>query len=474
MIEQMLNREFVLAVCAGLRVHTDAAVQKRKQGGGRQRGPLGGIEDEELAAFADALAEAGAGPSVPAPATHPPKDDVAFIPHDPLLSIVQSAIEDAVAERQPKAITAPPWAVHHDRRKRAPAVTNERLRDVKRRYAEKDRRAWRQMEVAKGAWIWLSDPRWAVCKAVELWRDRVGGYAPFVERPAVVKIENAARVFLLGDWGSGLDRALKVGHQIREELKKGGRRQQIVVHLGDVYYSGTKREFKRRFLDPWPIEDKRTGLSFSLPGNHEMYSGGHAYYGACLTDSRFERQQGCSYFALENDHWQLLGLDSAYEDGGLCGDQAQWARRRIAEGPLERRTALLTHHQPFSAHEGGSADLARKIEPVLATGRVDAWFWGHEHRCIQYGESKFRGKHRIGFASCIGHGGIPEYLVMKEGATCEPPWAYEYLRRYSKGPEPWGMFGFAVLELNGAKLSVRYIDEDGREHHTVPSITRGM
>ncbi len=480
MIEQILNQEFLLAVSAGLRVHTDAAVEKRKQSGRRGSGPLAKIEDEELAAFSAALGVAASeslatlAPATPlTPAIPTPKDDLAFIPHDPLLSIVQSAVEAAVAERQPEAIEAPPRTVHHGRRSKAPAVTNERLRDVRQRRAGKGRRAWRQMEVAKGAWIWLSDPRWAVCKAVELWRDRVGGYATFIERPPVVRIENDARVFLVGDWGSGLDRALKVGYQIREELKKGSRRQQVVIHLGDVYYSGAKREFERRFLDPWPVKDKRAALSFSLPGNHDMYSGGHAYYGACLADSRFERQQGCSHFALENDHWQLLGLDSAYEDGGLQGSQAEWARLRIAEGPSERKTALLTHHQLFSAHEGGAADLARKIEPVLATDRVDAWFWGHEHRCIQYRESRFGGKHRVGFASCIGHGGIPEYLVMKEGATCESPWAYEYLRRYGKGLEPWGTFGFAVLELNGADMSVRYVDEDGREHHTVPSITGG-
>lgn len=475
MIEQLLNQEFVLAVSAGIRAHAEAAVAARDADQTRGREPLAGIDSDDLTAFSAALAAAEDGVAAPLPqAGVVPKDDLAYIPHDPLLSIVQSAVEEATVERRPEAIQAPRRSAEPGRRGgRAPAVTDERLRAVRRKQVGADRRAWGRMEVAKGRWIWLSDPRWAVCKAVEMWREHGGGYAEFVERPPVVGIADDARVFLLGDWGSGLPRARKVGQRVAEELQNGGRRQQLVIHLGDVYYSGTRREFERRFLARWPVADRRQALSFALPGNHDMYSGGHAFYGTCLADPRFERQQRCSYFALENEHWQLLGLDSAYEDGGLQGGQAEWARQRISEGPAQRKTILLSHHQLFSSHEGGAEKLARKIEPVLATERVDAWFWGHEHRCIQYAETRFEGRHRVGFASCVGHAGIPEYLVMKEGETRDRPWAYEYLRRNGTGLEPWGTFGFAILELEGAEGSVRYIDEDGREHHRVRSIAGG-
>jgi predicted phosphodiesterase len=326
------------------------------------------------------------------------------------------------------------------------------------------------MEIAKGKWVWLSDPRWAYSKICELWRDGYRGYADFVDDPSTVDLENTARVFLVGDWGSGLDRAQKVASQMRQELRKGGGRQQIVVHLGDVYYSGTKREFERRFLKWWPVDEGSGVLSFTLPGNHDMYTGGHAYYATGLADRRFERQNGCSFFALRNHHWQLLGLDTAYEDSGLHGRQAEWARKLIQDAPRGLKTALLSHHQLFSAHESGAKTLQEKVEPVLETDRVDARFWGHEHRCIQYDATEWEG-HRVGFASCIGHGGVPEYLVMKEGETKPKPWVYEYLKQYGTGLQPWDTFGFAVLELNDATLRVRYIDEDGNPHHEVPDVT---
>src|SRR5262249_6737032 len=130
MIEQILNQEFLLDVSAGLRAHAEATLGKAAA---RARGPLAKIEDEERTAFSAALAAADGAPHAPGAGPLPPKDDLVFIPHDPLLSIVQSAAEEAAAEHQPEAIEAPSGALHLDRRRKAPAVTNERLRDVERR-----------------------------------------------------------------------------------------------------------------------------------------------------------------------------------------------------------------------------------------------------------------------------------------------------------------------------------------------------
>jgi 3',5'-cyclic AMP phosphodiesterase CpdA len=476
-IEQFLNQGFLLAIADDTRVGLEqaAAERNKKVRGGHRRKPseLDKFTQEELEALSAELAAIPerARPSEldERPDEVPPKEDYAFIPRDRMLSIVQSAVEQVVEERHPDAIVEP-RAVRGRRGGHEPAVTNRRLKDVKLTSTSGKRRVWKQMEVAKGKWIWLSDPRWVQSKVCELWRDAARGYAEFVDNPPTVEIANDAQVFVVGDWGSGLERAQKVAKRIREELAKGGQRQQIVIHLGDVYYSGTKREFERRFLEHWPVDGSTDILSFTLPGNHDMYTGGHAYYATALADRRFERQSGCSFFALESDYWQLLGLDTSYEDAGLHGSQADWARKRIEQAPERLKTALFSHHQLFSAHEKGAAKLQEKIEPVLATGRIDAWFWGHEHRCIQYDETEWKG-HRVGFSSCVGHGGIPEYLVMKEGdPKPKPPWAYEYLTQYGDGPEPWDTFGFAVLELNNQKMRVRYIDENGKQHHGVRDV----
>ncbi|MHC4973509.1 MAG: metallophosphoesterase, partial [Planctomycetota bacterium] len=84
-------------------------------------------------------------------------------------------------------------------------------------------------------------------------------------------------IALAGDWGSGTYSAYQVADRIREL------EPDYTVHLGDVYYSGTKEEFDRYFLpeDAWPEGKKGT---FALNGNHEMYSGGRAYFEALKTE----------------------------------------------------------------------------------------------------------------------------------------------------------------------------------------------
>jgi hypothetical protein len=489
MIEQFLNRDYMLAIAAAVTQGVGREAEAKERGTsparrGRAADPLADVTSRELREFAEALQQAPDLEPVlrrrdstrPPPArrgeTELMKEDSVYIPRDRLLSIVQSAVEESVEQHQPDAIEEPPSPLRGGRRagRPVPTITDRRLKDAPLQVTP-GRRVWRPFEVATGRWVWLSDPRWVFSLAHKLWRDATDNFASFVAEPQTVTFENDARIFLFGDWGSGLDRAVRVADQIKKEMARSGRRQNIVVHLGDVYYSGTEREVKRRLLEPWPVDSPATTLSFTLAGNHDMYSGGHGYFEHALTDSRFGRQGGCSYFALQNDHWQLLGLDSAYEDAGLHAEQAAWAQATILERPNTIGTVLLSHHQPFSAHGEGNPILRRKIAPVLATKRVDAWIWGHEHRCIEYGPTEVDGN-PLSFSSCLGHGGVPEYLIMKEGETKPPPWAYEYLRVDSDDFQPWGTFGFAVMELKNEKMSIRYIDEHGLNHHTVDDVPR--
>jgi hypothetical protein len=489
MIEQFLNRDYMLAIAAAVVNGVAREAEAREYGAaaarrGHAADPLADVTTRELREFAEALRQAPElkpvlrrrdstrHPRARSGETELKKEDSVYIPRDRMLSIVQSAVEESVERHQPDAVEEPPARIPDGRRARhtVPTITHRRLKDASLQVTP-GRRVWRPFEVATGGWVWLSDPRWAFSLAHKLWRDATDNLAVFVARPQTITIENDARVFLVGDWGSGLDRAARVAEQIKKEMARSGRRQNVIIHLGDVYYSGTEREFKRRFLGPWPVDSPTTSLSLTLPGNHDMYSGGHGYFEHALTDSRFVRQGGCSYFSLQNDHWRLLGLDSAYEDGGLNGEQAAWARATIMESPDNVGTVLLSHHQPFSAHNTGNRTLRRKIAPVLATKRVDAWFWGHEHRCIVYGPADVDGN-PLAFSSCLGHGGVPEYLIMREGDTKPPPWAYEYLRVDSDDFQPWGTFGFAVMELNNERISIRYIDEHGVNHHTVDDVPR--
>ena len=102
----------------------------------------------------------------------------------------------------------------------------------------------------------------------------------------------------------------------------------------------------------------------------------------------------------------LLGIGQG--DGE---EQVQWmaAKRNAAKGCI-----LLTHHQPASsrASEAQHADEAvAMLEKAGVYPQIDAWLWGHEHRCVIFkpkgGRKNPALKKAPGFCACLGNGGVP-------------------------------------------------------------------
>jgi len=388
----------------------------------------------------------------------PPLDDLVFISRDPLVSLLQTALELFFEARRPELIT-----------KSAPADDDRRNLNDDFMVTDVALANWPPTGSPEGDRRVLgafseTDPRWLaswMAEGVRLFRDK-HEFNDLSATPA--KIADTCRVVLVGDWGSGLPRAQKVAREIRKVLDDGKAKgiQQHVVHLGDVYYSGWRHEYERRFLDYWPVRPEEASeiSSWSLNGNHDMYSGGHAYFDVLLADPRFALQERSSYFMLRNTSWDIVGLDTAYEDSALYGPQIDWLHETLAQS--NRKSMLLSHHQLFSAYEKPSARLAEAIEQVLKGQKpIDAWFWGHEHRCVFYEPVE-----NVRHARLIGHGGVPVYMVHQENDPYPRPACYEYRGFLSQsfGLERFAFFGFAVLDIDGPTLHIRYIDENGRQH----------
>ncbi len=87
------------------------------------------------------------------------------------------------------------------------------------------------------------------------------------------------RLAMLGDWGTGL----YGGPVCARSIEKDTDGFQFVLHLGDVYYSGTQEEVEARFLALWPAVP--SAIRRGLNGNHEMYTGGHGYFDVVLPRS---------------------------------------------------------------------------------------------------------------------------------------------------------------------------------------------
>jgi hypothetical protein len=253
-----------------------------------------------------------------------------------------------------------------------------------------------------------------------------------------------AVVALFSDWGTGEATAQRVMQQISAVHPTHA------IHLGDIYYSGTPSESREHFLDiveqHGPSPD--TCRYFALAGNHDYYSGGYGYFDTVLTALR----QEASYFILRNDQWQIIGLDSGYEEYGLQKPQLEWLTAQL-DSPT-RRTLLLSHHQLFSPYDSrvSKGTLLNKTEALLP--RIQAWFWGHEHRCVIMGEY-------MGIkARCIGHGGIPSSVPYGKPLFPEVP-IVKVDERAAPGAEGTCYHGFALLRFQGGIIDISYIDEYG-------------
>src|SRR5437899_203160 len=290
-----------------------------------------------------------------------------------------------------------------------------------------------------------------------------------VQDGAAVVMADDARMVLFGDWGSGIRNARILAQQIREsDVKSAINDQQElhVVHLGDAYYAGLPKEYAKRFTPYWPVNAKTKGtkvFSWTIPGNHDMYAGNRGFYQMLDTDRRFHAQKKCSYFLLENKHWQVFGLDTASNPrdwkgsiGVLNQTQLDWIKERHNGS---KRCILLTHHQPFCAYSGVGDELATQIDWLLREKSVAAWFWGHDHHCAVYQPHL-----RILRPVLLGHGGFPDRPKTPRAGSPSIKFAWEATHKHRFTRRTYLKFGYAALQFQDENVSARLIDLAGDKH----------
>ena len=282
-----------------------------------------------------------------------------------------------------------------------------------------------------------------------------------------------ARIALLADWGTGMPDAQGLLEQVR------ALRPHVVLHLGDIYYSGTPHEMRTHFLDLFTavFGAERPPL-YALAGNHDRYSGGEGF-----RQLLHALGQPASYFCLRNRHWQLLALDTGLHDADprqaghtlttLEQQELAWQRDKLLHAG-ERRSVLLSHHPYLSLRGVGTREDGRHVavNPHLAAGfsdllsRVALWFWGHEHDLLLY--APYAGLAR---GRCIGAGAVPRLahqqrrtpapgLVLPPGEPL-PPALLPGTRLADDGLLDF--HAWALLELQGASATVSYYQADCRE-----------
>lgn len=206
------------------------------------------------------------------------------------------------------------------------------------------------------------------------------------------KLPDNARVGILGDWATNLDDA----RGVLTAMKQKG--VDAVIHLGDVYYSGTPDECTQSLRTLRDVLGPAIPV-FTIPGNHEYYSFGHGFYPMldALNTGIPGAQQPASYFCLrtQDGAWQFLAMDTGYNGRAipapatsLVPSEAAWHRDKLET--FAGTTILLSHHQLFTAND----DIPSSSRPWLNENllgvfqpyfdRVAAWLWGHEHNLVLY------------------------------------------------------------------------------------------
>lgn len=231
------------------------------------------------------------------------------------------------------------------------------------------------------------------------------------------RLPNDAKIGILGDWGTGLNDAIAL---LKDMMQY---KPDAIIHLGDIYYSGTPEEcdtyFKQVFTT---VFDETLGTGnripvFSIPGNHDYYAWGAEYYNVVTGLNNYPNApdaiQEASYFCLRSQDggWQLLAMDTGFYDSmpvqeapginivtmegpGVHDSEATWLRDKMQN--FNGLTILLSHHQLYSTNADINGSLTQYgavpyFNPKLYSvfwdyigSKVGGWIWGHEHNFAMY------------------------------------------------------------------------------------------
>jgi acid phosphatase type 7 len=220
----------------------------------------------------------------------------------------------------------------------------------------------------------------------------------FAQAPA----PESAVVWAVGDAATPNDGARSLAARIR------GARPSRFLYLGDVYESGTAREFR---LNYHPLYGQLAPITEPTPGNHEWanrFSGYYPYW----RGQKGRRQPPWSKTEIAG--WELVNLNSqAAHDAG--SSQLRWLKRAV-RAPGNCRIAFW-HRPRFSAGlYGDSADVAPLWNALR--GRARAVLSGHDHNL-----QRLRPRNGI-VQFVVGAGGASPYAL--NDADPQLAWGADY------------------------------------------------
>jgi hypothetical protein len=306
---------------------------------------------------------------------------------------------------------------------------------------------------------------------------------------------DTATIAIIGDWGTGMSDALALLQQIESNFHPD-----VLIHLGDIYYSGLPSEDSGHFTaligQVWPANPP---LVFTLDGNHDRYAGtGGGYYPLIASlNPGAGLPQPNSYFALRNNFWQFVAMDTGYHDTDpftvnsnltfLEPSEVAWHLDKIQNNGVGvdttinpsgvRGTILLSHHQlisftglgnnPAGAPLAVNSNLANAFSPVF--NLIDFWLWGHEHDLCIFEPYSMGPGQPLPAGRCVGASAVPVFTpeaaspanMVFPASESGPP---QIIAGTALGNNKTVFnHAYAIMTLTGAAIAIDYYQFDSTD-----------
>ncbi len=303
----------------------------------------------------------------------------------------------------------------------------------------------------------------------------------FTLTSAAVDGKGSSTIALVADWATDTAESCNIAQKIADH------KPDYTIHMGDTYFVGAPHEIANNFLvdgSPWV---RGSSGSFALLGNHEMYAQGSSFFDDLIqtlgikdaVTGKYSGQQA-GFFCLENDYWQIFGLDTGYHSIGKipiielifqpdCHFDdilVDWLKKTL---PVNSKKGLLiiTHHQYISAfkEEREYQKPASQLASIIGISKPVLWLWGHEHKFSAFEKCQFEDG-VTAYGRCIGHGGMPVELKGKsfelndKTKGCSKLVMVDNRQRSGTDDYPLGHNGYALIEIKNEELQIRYYDEE--------------
>ena len=209
----------------------------------------------------------------------------------------------------------------------------------------------------------------------------------------VVGQERPARIWVVGDSGTGREGQYNVHSSMTNYVAQDQRPLDLYLHLGDMAYNrGRDVEFQSRFFEAYEPTLRNT-VCWPTMGNHEGATskgtnGVGPYYDAYVVPTRGEAGGLASgseaYYSFDYGRIHFICLDSHDLDRKPTSLMARWLTMDMERTKADWIIGFW-HHPPYtkgshdSDREKQLVEMRRHIMPIMESGGVDVVLTGHSH-----------------------------------------------------------------------------------------------